>query len=187
MLPNPDCEISEEVCCTSLYDIAQHILAGVYEGMLECFQPTPCDDGGLLAYVTMGDGDDLVMDALTVSLTAVDPSFNTVNRNETSPFGLYRATYTVRLLEAGWPTAYEDNGEIFVPDPVMQNALARHAYGHGERMYRRLSYMASHGECVPAGVACSKVEVTSLRALNPSGGSIGWQTTVVLALPWGMQ
>jgi len=187
MLPNGDCVVSEEVCCTNLYDIAQHILSGLYEGMLECFQPTQCDPGGLLAYVTMGDGDDLVLDALTVALTSVDPSFNTVARNETSPFGLYRATFTIRLLESGWPMAYEENGEIFVPDPVAQNAMARHAYAHGERMYRRLTYMASHGECVPAGMSCSKVEVSALRAMNPQGGSIGWETTLVLALPWGMQ
>jgi len=187
MLPNGDCVTTEEVCCTSLYDIAQTILSNLYEGMLECFQPTPCNEGGLLAYVTMGDGDDLVLDALTVALTSIDPSFNTVARNDTSPFGLYRATFTIRLMESGWPMAYEENGEIFVPDPVMQNAMARHAFGHGERMYRRLTYMASHGECVPAGVACSKAEVTSLRAMNPMGGSIGWETTLVLSLPWGMQ
>lgn len=187
MLPNDDCVISEQVCCTSLYDIAQHILSGLYEGLLDCFQQTPCNPGGLLAYVTMGEGDDLVLDAVTVALTSIEPSYNTVARNDTSPFGLYRATFTVRLLESGWPMAFEENGEIFVPDPVIQNAVARHAFGHGERMYRRLTYMASHGECVPTGVACSKVEVTSLRPLNPSGGTVGWETTLVLALPWGMQ
>ena len=187
MLPNGDCVISEEVCCTTLYDVAQHILASLYEAMLDCFQPTACNPGGLLAYVTMGEGDDLVLDALTVSIGEIRPSARTVQGTQMSPFGNYQATINVRLLEAGWPTAYEEDGEIYVPDPVIQNAIARHSYAHGERMYRKLSYMASHGECVPPGTACVSAVVNSLQPMNPSGGSVGWFTSVTLTLPWGMQ
>lgn len=187
MLPDPDCVISEEVCCTSLYDIAQHILASLYEAMLECYHPTPCDPGTLLAYVTMGEGDDLVLDALTVSIEEIRPSVNTVAGSRTSPFGNYQATLKIRLLESGWPMAYEENGEIFVPDPAVQNSISRHSYAHGERMYRKLSYMASHGECVPAGTACVNAVVNSLQPMAPSGGSVGWVTSVTLTLPWGMQ
>jgi len=185
MLPNEDCVITEEVCCTSLYDVASHILASLYEGMLDCFQPTICNPGGVLAYVTMGRGDDAVYDALTVSVERIVPSVNTSGRYDTSPFAMYTVDFSIRLLESGWPMAYEENGELFVPDPVLQNSLARHAYGHGERLYRKLTYMASHGECVPAGMACSKATVSPLLPLNPSGGTVGWVTTLTLALPWG--
>lgn len=185
MLPNGDCVTSDDVCCTSLYDIANHILAGVYESLLECYQPSFCNGGGVLAYVTMGNGDDLVLDALTVSINDVSPTVNTVRNNQTLAIGLYEATFTVRLLESGWPMAYEENGEIFVPDPVEQNALARHAYGHGERMYRKLAYMASHGDLTPADVSCTKAVVYPLTPLSPSGGSVGWKANVSMILPWG--
>lgn len=185
MLPNGDCVTSDNVCCTSLYDIANHILAGVYESLLECYQPSFCNGGGVLAYVTMGNGDDLVLDALSVAISEVRPSDATIRNNQTSPLPMFSATFNVRLIESGWPMAYEENGEIFVPDPVEQNALARHAYGHGERMYRKLAYMAAHGDLTPAGVACTKAVLYALQPLAPSGGSIGWTASVVMQLPLG--
>lgn len=182
MLPTGECVASQDVCCTSLYDVANHILAGVYESLLECFQPSFCNGNGLLAYVTMGNGDDLVLDGLSVAVNDVRPSDGSIRYSQTSPMVTYMATFNVRLLESGWPMAYEDNGEIFVPDPVDQNALARHAYGHGERMYRKLAYMASHGDLAPAGTPCSKAILMPLTPLNPSGGSIGWTTSVLMQL-----
>jgi hypothetical protein len=183
MLPPADCLVSEEVCCTSLFDIANNILAGLYEAMLECYQPSFCNQGGLIAYVTMGTGDDLVYDALSVSVESMRPSDGTVNRNAMSPMKLLLVTFGVRLIESGWPMAQEENGEIFVPDPVEQNAIARHSYAHGERMYRKLLHMATSGGLVPQGMACSNAVVDQLLPMNPAGGTVGWRTSVTLTLP----
>lgn len=183
MLPNADCLTSDEVCCTTLYDIANNILVGLYEAMLECYQPSFCNAGGLIAYVTMGSGDDLVYDALSVSIGSVRPSDGSVNRNAMSPFRSLLVTFDVRLIESGWPMAEVENGEIFAPDPVEQNAIARHAYAHGERMYRKLLYMATSGGLMPQGSACTNAVVDSLFPMNPAGGTVGWRTSVTLTLP----
>lgn len=183
MLPPADCLVSEEVCCTSLFDIANHILAGVYESMLACYQPSFCNGGGLVAYVTMGTGDDLVYDALSVSIVDVRPSTKSVNANGMSPFQAKVITLEVRLLESGWPMAHEQNGEIYVPDPVIQNAIARHSYAHGERMYSKLTYMATHGELMPPNTVCSSAVISSLLPIPPAGGTVGWKTTVILTVP----
>jgi hypothetical protein len=182
MLPNAECLGAEgDVCCTSLYDIANHILAGVYEALLPCYSESFCNTG-LLAYVTMGTGDDLVFDALTVSLGEVKTTARSVqNGIKQSPVASYTAEFNVRLIESGWPMAHEEGNQLLVPDPVLQNALARHSYAHGERMYRRLSYMASHGDVGTS--ACSAAMVTPLIPLAPLGGTVGWRTSVVLTLP----
>lgn len=183
MLPAADCLTSDEVCCTTLYDIANNILAGLYEAMLECYQPTFCNAGGIIAYVTMGAGDDLVLDALSVSIGSVRISDGTANRNGMSPFKSLLVEFEVRLIESGWPMVYEEGGEIFIPDPVEQNAIARHSYAHGERMYRKLLHMATSNGLVPQGSACTSAVVNPLIPMKPAGGTVGWQTSVTMTLP----
>ena len=185
MLPAGDCVVSESVCCTTLYDIADHILQGIYLALRECSPPSPCNNGGFVAYVTMGDGDDLVLDALSVAITSVTVTDKSQSGNRLAPMMAVDVRYTVRLMEAGWPMAEEDNGVIYMPDPVEQNAIARHAYAHGERMYRKLAFMASSGDLLPAGMACSSSTLGSLNPMNPSGGSIGFYATVDVRIPWG--
>lgn len=184
MLPDGDCLTAQVVCCTSLYDIAYHILAEVHKDLVQCHEPSPCSPGWI-TYVTMGDGDDAVMDALSVSVVNVRPSPNSQTGGKLSPASAFLADFRVRILEAGWPMVREENGELFQPDPVEQNALARHAFGHGERMYRTLISKIANGQIVPNGMNCMSPVLGPLTPIKPAGGTVGWRADVTLTLTWG--
>ena len=186
MLPSADCTVSDAVCCVSLYDIADHILTGVWTSLLACYEPLPVVGYQLLAYVTMGDGDDGIVDALQVSVGNVLPSPGSQKTGQLTPVAAFDAIFRVRLVESGWPMVHEDNGQIFQPESAQQNALARHSYAHGERMYRKLAAMTAAGDLTPPSVTgCSKGVLSALVPIPPQGGVVGWSTTVTMTLPWG--
>ncbi len=184
MLPALDCTPSEVVCCPTFYDIGYHILTRAFAAVQPCSAPSPCETVWH-TYVTIGDGDDGVMDALSVALMGVGPSSKSQDTGRLSPIMQIKADYRVRLLDSGWPMVHEDDGVIVQPDPAEQNALARHSYARGEALYRGLLNDVVNGTILPTGMACSATTIDRLLPLKPAGGTVGWYTTISLTLALG--
>jgi len=177
MIPAAPCDNTPEPCCVSLSDIANHLLSETFDALAECGVDA-CE--GIVAYVTMGNGDDGISDALTVAFLSTTASPNT----RAGQLSLYRATFDVRLRESGWPTAVVEGKAIVLPDPAVQAAAARYMLGRGEAIHRRLAHLSTSRGLVPAGVRCSNGSVGSLSPLAPQGGVAGWTTQVTIDLPW---
>jgi len=185
MLPQ-DVNVPELAQCSTLYDIADHLLVNVFAALQGSYTSSPNPVDTLLAYVTMGRGDDAIADSLSVNIRDVSPSPGTQAGGRTIMLGLYRASFEVRLIETGWPMAEVVNGVVYVPDPVRQNALARHAFSHGEVMYRKLIYMVGSRNITPTSVpGCSNASIGSLTPVTPLGGTIGFVVPLVIDVPWG--
>lgn len=167
-----------ELCCTDLADIAAHLLSEVYDALLECRTPE-CNEE-VVAYVTMGNGDDGIVDSLTVAVLSASPS----GANRPGTFGLHRAEFDVRLRESGWPTASVEGSVITMPDPAVQASAARYMLSRGEAMHRKLAAMTTSRGLVPAGIRCSNGTLGRLTPLNPQGGVAGWSISVTVDLPW---
>lgn len=185
MLPFDDCGITDDVCCTALFDTADWLLQQVYPVVSACVATSECIPP-LLAYVTLGVGDDGVRDALTVAVGATAPSqvsLDGVGRQV--GFSLYRTTYRVQLRESGWPMAQVLGGDIHAPDPVLQNTLARHAYAHGEQMYRKLEQMRLARTLTPTTLPRPSVALLGpLVPLQPQGGVVGFYADVQVDMQW---
>lgn len=186
-LPLLTCEIPDETCCTLIFDTANFILNRVYDGIIDCMPPSECASGTLLRYVTMGNGDDGIPDSLTVAFTGsgISPK-STLPGGVTGPLPLCRGTFDIRLREAGWPIVGVANGAITPPDPVKQHAIARHAYAHGEQLYRTVRDFAHSRELTVSGVVkLNNVVLGDLRTLSPLGGIVGFAIPITVDLPFG--
>ena len=177
MIPLGPCADLPEPCCVNLSDIANHLLNETWNALDECGEDA-CKD--ILAYVTMGAGDDGVVDALTVSFLSTSPTGSLLPGVP----NLYRASFNVRLVESGWPMAFAQDGVIVLPDPAAQAAAARYMLGRGEAIHRRLAYLSSSRGLTPSSVRCSNGTVGALSPLAPLGGVVGWIMQVTLDLPW---
>lgn len=181
-LPEPGC-VPAEACCTNLFDYADHILDQALAAYNEC-RTEECP--AIVAYVTLGRGDDGIVDALTVAFTGVVPK--PVQANGT--VWVNEATFVLRLRETGWPVVSDEGGVITFPDPVVQNNLARHVYGRLERILRRMVWLArpgfgsvataERGRMAPDGVPYLKASVSGISPLDPQGGVIGGFMTITI-------
>lgn len=167
-----------EACCTSLFTIADNILNAVYDALLPCY-PDGCTP--LTKYVTMGNGDDAIMDSLTVTFAVAGASQGSTRNGVMVPIALVRGALDVRLRESGWPTV-QVTEVITPPAPELQQSAAMQAYGHGEKMYRTLLNLHARHALAPVGCATS---VGQLQPLQPLGGAIGFLVRVEVDLPWG--
>lgn len=177
------CDADMDACCVDLGDIAAHILDRVYAAVAacyddECLKPAP--------YLTMGNGDDGVGDALTVSFSAAELSPDSVRNGAALRLPMVVARFVVRLHESGWPTATTAGDVVRPPDPADQNRAAQQAYAHGEKMYRTLLGMNARREMLPASVkGCGPASVGPLTPVPPRGGVVGWTVTVQIPVAWG--
>ena len=186
-LPPFNCAAASDVCCTTLFDTAEFILHQVAFTLQDCLPGADCGCDPLDCYVTMA-GDDGNPNALTVEIEAVSPSAGTSAgmSGMQVAFGLFRATFAVRLRESGWPTLYVDDEVIVAPDPAAQHFAARHMYGHGESMYRKLvGMLATTNGFAPNGVTYTRAQLSPLVALPPTSGVAGFMASVTLDLHWG--
>lgn len=188
-LPQQSCEVSDDVCCTVMWDVANFVLNSVYDGIVDCF-PLDCNGEPMpfTKYVTMGNGDDGIVDSLAVAIQTVSPTTGSSdNTGVMKGVTLFRAAFDVRLREGGWPIVSTNGGVIQAPDPAMQHAISRHAYAHGEKMYRVLRSMVSSHTVLPSAMPRPGfANLAPLRALQPLGGAVGFATTLQVDLPWGI-
>lgn len=173
-----NCTPCDEQFCNDLHRIAQHLLEKSYEALSSCFL-NGCD-GQVVAYVTSGQGDDGVMDQLTVSMLSINPSLLTT---AVGP-GLYRALFEVRLHESGWPTARNEGGVIIPPQPEEQANAIGQLMAHGEALHRRLAYLKATKTITPAGMFCLQCTIGEMTPVFPQGGVAGWVVLITLDLPW---
>lgn len=159
--------------------MANHLLTEVYDALVECY-PNPDICAPLAAYVTLGQGNDGIPDALTVSAT----TFNTSAASRPGSFGLWRVDFAVILRESGWPIAHVEGDAIVLPSPTLQAAASAHVYAMGEAMHRKLSQMYIGRSLAPAGAACTNASLGAMFPLPPQGGVVGWQASVTADLPW---
>lgn len=174
------CTPIAEQNCSALWLISNHLLCSVFEAVGSCFIPG-CDTG-VAAFVTTGQGDDGVIDKLTVSLLQIDPSVLTTSVGP----GLYRATWIVRLHESGWPVAGVDGDRIIPPPPAEQERAVQQLLAHGEAIHRRLAHLRASKQMTPSGMNCLNSLVGQLTPVFPAGGVAGWEIQVTIDLPWGM-
>lgn len=175
-----DCE-DDRRCCPAVFDIADHILAEVFIALQECMS---AECPGLIAYVTMGAGDDTIADSVTVELNSITPSASSSGSNQRQlPFSIQRVDYTVRLRETGWPMPKVVNNQIVAPDPVLQNKAAQQAFSHGEKMFRKLWALHSSKQLTPTGTRCLGTRVGQLLPMRPDGGRVGFTVNVTVDLP----
>lgn len=180
-LPHEHCAPGD-VCCTSLYDVAENLLEIAHTAVVGC-SFVECALPELVGYVSMGQRiEDPQADYLVVSLQSINPTQGDRAGNMQLP--LYRATFQVKLLETGWPMPHGDDEMIVIPTPELVTNVARHAYAHGEAMYRALANALARKELNPTCNDCYQ-SISPLTPIEPSGGTTGWVMTVTLGTNFG--
>lgn len=175
--------VDPDPCCTDLSSIAYHLLTSLHEAISscypeECLVPTP--------YLTMGQGDDGVGSSLTVAVASAVPTTASSPNGTLIRLPMVNAVFTVRLLEAGWPTVAVVGSDIRPPDPVDQNRFALQVFGRGERLYRKLLHMNATHQMLPDEVkGCGAASISQLVPIPPRGGVVGWSTSVTIPVRWG--
>lgn len=179
-LPLDVCEPAE-ACCTNLHDFAGHILAQAHAAVNACLTE---ECAAIVAYVTLGDGDDGIVDALTVAFTGLSAK----PPNRPGQPWVSAANFTVRLRETGWPVVQGEGDQIVFPDPVKQNAAARHVLARLEAIHRKLVWLArpghpsvataERGRMAPNNVPYTAAKVGNMTPLAPRAGVVGGTITV---------
>lgn len=176
-LPLGDCadDIPTEVCCPTLFGIADRIRCIATDAVLGCLGPD-CAERDFRSIVAMAPHEDFFGDILSVSLTNW-----TLSADTRPPIVLTVATYRLELWETGWPVPEVDEQAnlISVPDAELVNALARHVYSHGEVMYRALLDVAARRQFWNDTIGLptdgfSKFTVGALTPIAPAGRLVGW-------------
>lgn len=183
-LPYGPCDISLDVCCDTFFSIAEGILDIVLPAVNNCIVESACVDmPAIEGYVTMGGSvQDPVPNYLVVSLLTLQASPGSRDRGGGMQMPLWRAQFQVRLLESGWPTAESDGEQIWVPSTSIVHDIARHAYSHGEAMFRALANALETKRL--GGQACTYAAMLPMVPIEPSGGSVGWNTVVEVGVPF---
>lgn len=178
-------EISDDVCCSSIFDIAERLRRIAFSAVADCYET--CE--GYRSYVSVGPRvPEPLSDAVVVYITDVAPSQGSRSFTGQTTLGasLQQARFDIFLTETGWPMieANEMGEVIYVPDHELINALSRHAYSHAESMYRACldSYQTGRMFPLPANSHISKVEIVGLRPIAPSAHTVGWVIPVMVQL-----
>lgn len=181
-LPRQDatCEIPTDVCCTTLYDFSVELLDRVLADLNACSYSGDCYQE-LRGYVTVGGfPEDPLCDTLIVTATGIRPFV--APTGSLLPFGVTRCSFLVRLSESGFPMPYVEGEVIYAPDPDLVHEIARHAYSHGERMFRSIvNHLAG-----PSRIgSCAKATMDAFTPIDPSGGCVGWQASLSVDVTFG--
>jgi len=181
-LPNERCAPGD-VCCEDLFGSAERILQVAYDAVCNC-SVVDCDLPEMAGYVSMGRNvEDPVSDYVAVTVIDVRPSPRSADQQGNMQLPMYRARFQVKLLETGWPTPQGDGDEIIVPPPSLVQNVSRHSYSHGEAMYRALGgALTARTLNASCGTCFQRIE--ALVPVEASGGSVGWQTEIVLGMDW---
>lgn len=181
-------DVPTDVCCTSIYDIADRIRQIVCSAVESCLHSS-CADRCFESYCSIGPNvPEPLGDALIVHMPRMQPSFGSRSNtgNTTLGVSLQHAEFEIFLTENGWPVARTDElgNVIEVPDRGLINAIARHAYSHGERMYRAIldayqRHTLFHPLLYPH---IHKVEIGGLRPRQPAAFTVGWTVPMMVQL-----
>jgi hypothetical protein len=186
-LPLPECETPLDVCCDKAFLIADRILDIAHTAVTACIPEGDCGGPPIVGYVTVGTRiQDPRSDYLVVSLAGIAPSRRSADTTGRMQLPIYRASFLVQLLESGWPTPWGDEEQIFTPNPDEFMQAAKHSYSHAEAMYRALHVALTNNDLIPGcrDGSCYAA-IGDLIPLEPSGGSVGWETGIVVGFDLG--
>lgn len=183
-------DISTDVCCSSIFDVADRIRC-VATGAVECCFDPSCADSPWRSYVSVGPRiPEPLGDALVVHCPGISPSLGSKSTgNRLLPVGVHLATFDIVLTENGWPMirANEFGEVIEVPDSNTINAIARHAYAHGEKMYRAVVDGVQRRTLFPVSTFpyLGEVDVSGLQPIQPAAFTVGWgmSLSIQMTLP----
>lgn len=186
MLPDYEriCDVPTDPCCTTLWDIADHLLAIALNAVQACTSEG-CDP--IQGYVDHGTfAENPYADYVVVSLASIGFARSRVAERalQAPRLPILVGLYQIRLVEEGWPTVVEGDTEIYVPTPAQYHALSMHSYAHGERMFRALANAHVRKQLSPDG-RCAYQELSSMTPIEPSGGQVGWQCTATIGVDFG--
>lgn len=134
-------DVSGETCCDSAYLVGERIRTIANTGVVACLDPA-CNDRTWRTYQTEGELQDPLGDCLVVVFGGMElRSGSTDTQRNARTVLITRLIYRVELVENGWPNLHTDQqtNTLIPPDWQMQHALAKHARGHAEKMWRSLS------------------------------------------------
>lgn len=181
-LPLGSCadDISTDVCCSSIFDVADRIRCVATAAVECCFDPS-CADREWRSYVSVGPRiPEPLGDALVVHLPGISPSLGSTSSrgNRSLPVAVHQAQFDIVLTENGWPLirANEFGEVIEVPDSNLINAIARHAYAHGEKMYRAIVDGVARQTLFPISTFpyLGDVVHSGLVPIQPAAFTVGW-------------
>lgn len=174
------CEIPTEVCCTTVFDAATALLDRILADLESCIPPGDCF-GGLVGYVTIGGfPQDPLCDSLIVTATNIASSSGVAGKLRS--IAQHRVSFLIQLHESGFPMIGVAGDDIFVPPPDLVHAVSKHAYAHGERMYRSALEALAGPNPIDG---CGFVSIDSFTPIDPSGGCVGWQLRVTVNVNLG--
>lgn len=189
VLPLASCaaDVPVDVCCSTFFDVADRIRCVAFNALVAC-DDTTCADREFRSYVTHGTqvqealGDSLVVNVVRVSPTGRSRDNNTM----LLPVGVWMGRVDVHLFENGWPQGetYDAARMITAPDSDMVHAIARHSYGHGEKMYRALIDGIQRRTLftLPANAHIGKIDISDLIPKEPTGPVVGWQCSLAVQM-----
>lgn len=188
-LPVGSCadDISTDVCCSSVFDVADRLRCIATEAVECCFDAS-CADRPFRSYVSVGPSiPEPLGDALIVHLPSLEPSTNSrSNAGTLLGVAVHVGRFDIELRENGWPMPLtnEFSEVIQIPDSTMINAIARHAYSHGEKMYRAVVNALQMKTMFPIldFPNVGKVDIAGLRPIQPAAFAVGWTIPIQVQL-----
>lgn len=185
MLPNEFCDIPDQVCCDTLFEIADQLREIAVVALDQCGLPLDCNDpdstGEIASYVYhSGQVEDPVPDYLAVALTSFGPATSSTDQyGSLKKMPQFVARFQVRLLEKNWPMIQTDDaGRMWIPEASLLSQLSKHSYAHGEAMYRALARAVIRGTLT----GCGQQTIGNLFPIPPSGGTVGWEVEITVTV-----
>ena len=190
-LPTADCaeNVSSDVCCDTFWLVGERIRTVAVTGVLACIDEDCSQE--FTTWQTEGPRIEWPHgESLIVTFIRASPKISSRERSgPLAPLVVSRLEYLVELRETGWPILNTDPTQtIHTPQWEMYHALAPHARGHGEKMWRSLVNAASTTR--PAArmfnptsnphVLDKGVAVSDLLPLDRPGPQVGYQVTVTV-------
>lgn len=192
-LPHASCadDIPADTCCNTFWLIGERIRTVATNAVCSCIEPD-CADRELRSYQTEGEQiQDPLGESVIVAFVRSSVRIDGLNPNQSvQPTVITRAEFRVQLLETGWPTiqARQSTASIEAPDSAMIHALAKHARGHAEKMWRAVLNAASTtnqaAKLFPSSsnphILTKGVGVGEMRPLPRPGPFIGYAFNVTV-------
>jgi hypothetical protein len=178
-LPDATCAVPTDVCCTSIFDVAETIAIVAYDAVAECLDAEDCTRLGW--YVSVNEPSYAKGDYVGVWLQSMIPRPGT-GTTRANFLPRPQATFGVKLIESGWPTITGNDEVGRVPSIEVMHAIAKHSYGHAERMLRAVydNYRARDG----ISQACGFQSIGALRPTTRDANLCGWSFDLSLEIPF---
>jgi hypothetical protein len=173
----PQSAIPAEVCCDTLWRVAEDILHTAHDAVAGCLPEPLCDQ--LAHFISVAEPTHPPGDYVSVWLQAVDPAPGTVTRaGRVNLMPRPRGVFGVKLIETGWPMIASTDGGFTLPEPEVMHMLAKHSYAHAELMMRAV--YNSFRERTSPGRSCGFLATGALEPTQREVGRLGWRFTLTL-------